>query len=50
MFSSQARECGVNISVKNANSTIKNGSALVETDITVMDKFKMDQVYIYIHI
>jgi hypothetical protein len=49
MFSSQARECGVNLSVRNADLAINNESTLIETDIAVMDKFKMDQVLFHIY-
>jgi hypothetical protein len=58
MFSSQAKECGVNLSVINTENAINdddvhlinNDSTLVETDVAVMDKFKMDQVLMCIYI
>jgi signal transduction histidine kinase len=44
MFSSQARECGVNLSIISPDLRNYTDSALKATDIAVMDKFKMDQV------
>jgi signal transduction histidine kinase len=44
MFSSQARECGVDLSVINTDDEDCSDSTLIETDFIVMDKFKMDQV------
>jgi signal transduction histidine kinase len=44
MFSSQARECGVNLSITNPDLRNYGDTALLPTDMVVMDKFKMDQV------
>jgi signal transduction histidine kinase len=45
MFSSQARECGVNLSITNPDLRPYHvDTALLPTDMVVMDKFKMDQV------
>jgi signal transduction histidine kinase len=44
MFSSQARECGVNLSIINPDLQHYVDSALKSTDMVFMDKFKMDQV------
>jgi signal transduction histidine kinase len=44
MFSSQARECGVNLSITTPDLRNHVDTALLPTDMVVMDKFKMDQV------
>jgi cell cycle sensor histidine kinase DivJ len=44
MFSSQARECGVNLSITNPHIRNHADSAIKPTDMVLMDKFKMDQV------
>jgi signal transduction histidine kinase len=44
MFSSQARECGVSLSITNLDLRNHVDSALKATDMAMMDKFKMDQV------
>jgi signal transduction histidine kinase len=44
MFSSQARECGVNLSIMNSDLQNHVDFALKATDMAMMDKFKMDQV------
>jgi signal transduction histidine kinase len=44
MFSSQARECGVSLSITNPDLRNHVDSTLTVTDMAMMDKFKMDQV------
>jgi signal transduction histidine kinase len=44
MFSSQARECDVNLSLIDINPPVHSDSTLLHTDTAFIDKFKMDQV------